>query len=359
MKKHNLLVLILITINSFGQNVFTNAFGGEMPNSIQIVGDNLYVATFATQKLYKLDLNNPTNIETVSNFTIPLLKIDYDAANNDFYCNSLVSLSVVDLDQSLPAVPTFITNVSGNNGLVVHNNIIYVTDGQNIYTYDIALGTSSYQLFYTETDGIVRNPSIYNNELFYQVFNSSDPSNNGIYKIDISISNPSKVLVSSTNVEGVLQSSIIVNDYLYLGFESPNKISRIDLTNSNLPIIPTVIFDDLGAGVIGLANKDETIYYTTGQQIIYNFNESVLNINDFDLNNITIYPNPSENIIRFKGVDAVSENAFYSVYSSAGALIIKGNFHGSLDVSNLNRGMYFIELNEDGKRIYVTKIIKN
>ncbi len=355
MKKITLLLLISISLNSFAQDVFTMAFGGELPTAIQVVDNDLYVATFQTNRLYRLAIDNPTNIEMVAEFTNPLWKMDFDPLTNDFYCNNLGSLSSVDLDQSIPVTPVTITSVADGNGLEVTNNMVYVSDGQNVYSYDIAVGISSYQLFYTDSTGIIRNPSVYNNELYYQLMipNNSSP-NNGIYKIDTANPSAQKVLVAS-NPGGFLQSSLIINDYLYLGLETSNMLVRLDLSTTNLPITPVVMLDNLGAGVIGLAHKGSTIYYTTGQQIIYTYQDAVLSTDDVVQNPISMYPNPTKELIHIKG--NLSGNPLYSIYTQTGVKIKEDQLRNTINISELASGIYFLMLNQNSN-IQTVKIIK-
>lgn len=354
MKKITLLLLISISLNSFAQDVFTMAFGGELPTAIQVVDNDLYVATFQTNRLYRLAIDNPTNIELVAEFTNPLWKLDFDPLTNDFYCNNLGSLSSVDLDLSIPVTPVTITSVADGNGLELTNNMLYVSDGQNVYSYDITVGASSYQLFYTDTEGFIRNPSVYNNELYYQLFIPGSSPGTGIYKIDMANPGAQKVLVAS-NLGGILQSSLIINNYLYLGLETSNMLVRLDLSITNLPITPVVMLDILGAGVIGLAHKGSTIYYTTGQQIIYTYQDAVLSTDDVVQNPISMYPNPTKELIHIKG--DLSGNPLYSIYTQTGVKIKEDQLRNTINISELASGIYFLTLNQNSN-IQTVKIIK-
>jgi len=175
-----------------------------------------------------------------------------------------------------------------------------------------------------------------------------------LFKIDLSSSNPIKVLVSS-NLGGLVQSSLVVNNYLYLGLEDSNKIIRLDLSVTSLPITPEILYDNLSAGVIGIANKNATIYYTSGNQVIYTFDEQVLNVDTINQHPISIYPNPVLQNIFIKG--NISNDLFFTIYAINGIKIKEGNFDNSINISDLNSGLYFIKLNQNNTSL-IKKIIK-
>lgn len=346
MKNFYIISLILISITSTSQTVFTSALAGELPTAIQIVNDDLYVGTFYGFKVYRININNPNNVELVTDFTpTNIWKMGYDSINNDLYCYNFQSLSSIDLSQSLPITSSSVLNINGCNGFEIDNEIVYLAIGGDIYTYDINVGASSYQLIYTDTNGDIYNPRVYNNELYYALGNPT----HSLYKIDLTSSNPQRVLVSSNL--GFVQSSLVVNNYLYLGFESLNEILRIDLSESSLPITPVTVVDNLNGGIIGLANKDNTIYATNGtSQSIITFQDPVLSINVSNKNLISIYPNPTNEILYIMG-DQIN-NLSFRIYSLNGVTLKEGVYNnGVIDVSNFTQGLYFIQLNQNEKTL--------
>lgn len=69
----------------------------------------------------------------------------------------------------------------------------------------------------------------------------------------------------------------------------------------------------------------------------------------------TIYPNP---VIDVLNVKISSENATYSIINLLGQTILKGNVtQQGIDVSNLNNGIYIIDIT-DGEEINSQKFIK-
>ena len=75
-------------------------------------------------------------------------------------------------------------------------------------------------------------------------------------------------------------------------------------------------------------------------------------INDFESNEVVLYPNPAKDIIFIKNV---SGDTLIKIYDINGRLIRETNTNSnSISISDLNRGFYFINVNGQ-----VKKIIKN
>ena len=73
-------------------------------------------------------------------------------------------------------------------------------------------------------------------------------------------------------------------------------------------------------------------------------------LNEFDNGQINIHPNPTNDLLKFTFLE---KNSIYSIYSSNGKLMCTGETDGTVDVTDLKCGVYFIEI--DG---YLPKSIK-
>ncbi len=141
-------------------------------------------------------------------------------------------------------------------------------------------------------------------------------------------------------------------------------LANFDVTAQNVtPDFPYIgtwhdLMDETGSTSINVTSTTNPINIQPGQFIIYGNQASTLSIDDFEtLSGFAIYPNPVN--------DTFSINAnvnLLSVYDITGKLITeyKGSFtQGELfDVSNLNQGIYIIELENDKKQKTTTKLIK-
>ena len=70
---------------------------------------------------------------------------------------------------------------------------------------------------------------------------------------------------------------------------------------------------------------------------------------------ITIYPNPSKNLIY---IDSDNSNFIASIFNLNGKLLIKKSIKTQIDISNLNKGVYFIELINESNKSFHKLIVK-
>ena len=122
-------------------------------------------------------------------------------------------------------------------------------------------------------------------------------------------------------------------------------------------------YGDGGASVT-LTDSNNTVIYTTpgnyGSGASKNFSTDgfVLGINDSQLENISLYPNPASTILNLKN----AENASIQVYDLLGKMILSKvniSMDEQIDVANLQTGTYFIKISKDNlvttKRFLVSK----
>lgn len=70
-----------------------------------------------------------------------------------------------------------------------------------------------------------------------------------------------------------------------------------------------------------------------------------LSLNDVQKPNITIFPNPAQDIIQLKGITQAIE---YRIYNLLGKEVLANTYqpHSTIDLSQLNKGVYFIKLKD-------------
>jgi len=112
----------------------------------------------------------------------------------------------------------------------------------------------------------------------------------------------------------------------------------IDATSSQAFVYNVEDYD--GDGDLDIAscayNQDDLNYFSN--------NLIVLGISDIDLQSLNIYPNPAQDVLNFRGL--TSETLNLSVYDVVGKSVLEASIaqDGSLDISKLNSGLYFIKL---------------
>jgi hypothetical protein len=69
---------------------------------------------------------------------------------------------------------------------------------------------------------------------------------------------------------------------------------------------------------------------------------------------LKIYPNPVETTLYIAGL---TSSSIVSIYSITGALVLQQVVTETIDVSSLDKGMYFVKIESEGEKI-VQKFIK-
>ena len=80
-----------------------------------------------------------------------------------------------------------------------------------------------------------------------------------------------------------------------------------------------------------------------------------LSINDLDLIEIDIYPNPADDKIYFKGL---SDYANINILNLLGQTVLKANTKDYIDISTIEPSVYIIEISSDSDKV-IRKFIKN
>ena len=101
------------------------------------------------------------------------------------------------------------------------------------------------------------------------------------------------------------------------------------------------------------------------QYWIISANNHVANVNQYAIDNsVSIFPNPASGQLFIQTGNGFTGNATSRIYDAEGRLVLKTDFHfngaaaqNEIDVSSLDKGFYFIELNVDSKN-YMLKFVK-
>lgn len=368
-----LLFIFLFNINVSSQTLLSQTQNRE-PYDLKIIENKMYYS--ADNNIYRFSLHNPSNIERVT--SSPYIdneaqQIAYNPDNNSLYCYFKVTsnlafdashfIGVIDLDLDLPITPVIINPTIGTQscGITINNNTLYNAAENKLYALD--LDTENYSVIYTSPDKI-GSPVFYNNEIYFGEL-SFMPS---IYKINPNLSTPNRTLVSNINTPSgdfnELRSSLVVDEYLYLGYEANSKIIRLNLTESNLPVNADIFIEfappgNIGYPVYGLENKNSTIYFSGGVHYrgIYQINDQTLGVEMLNStsDNEYIYPNPAKKNITLESNFNYNR---YLIYSISGEILINEKYNNDINIQNLTNGLYFILFKSD-KVIRIFKFIKN
>ncbi len=88
---------------------------------------------------------------------------------------------------------------------------------------------------------------------------------------------------------------------------------------------------------------------------------NALSIPDLALDNFILYPNPAKDLVSINFNEVLSENMSISIFDIQGKLVLSKKSldldnEASLDISNLESGMYFVKL-KNGQQLATKKLI--
>ncbi len=168
---------------------------------------------------------------------------------------------------------------------------------------------------------------------------------------------------STTSVTFTFSEAVDVHSILPMDASS----ATIDYTltpsgGSNSPVVVSLT----SGGAPGLVpvelNWTNVTSFTVTASSLSNMAFDLLSVNVARLSNpeifnnqrISVYPNPVKNILYIKNASGLN---YINVYDSLGQKVLRSN-HKYIDVSNLSKGMYFLEIHTTNSRIETKRIIK-
>ncbi len=165
----------------------------------------------------------------------------------------------------------------------------------------------------------------------------------------IAINGKSAAIVWRQNISGTAQLPILFTDNIQKGFPSTYElVDAGDVTNTDVAISSNKVF------VVWEDDKSGTVKYRIG-----NYTPSV-SVNEADIINFTIYPNPAKNNLVIKsGKDFT--NAQIKITNALGQttlyMVNQKNTLNVIDISSLHKGIYFIQITS-GNQSAIRKFIK-
>jgi len=166
--------------------------------------------------------------------------------------------------------------------------------------------------------------------------------------------------------EGACNTFNGVYVYEYLGYDTLSALNNFNETNEDCDFQIHNSFETHFFGFIGeefwyeITQENDGLTLAAGNMFMGYaiFKEFPLSVSDNNLSDITIYPNPVSNKLYITSENSVLNKI--TVFSATGKLILEqsNNQDQTIDVSTLEKGIYFIELlSEKGKT--TKKFIKN
>jgi Secretion system C-terminal sorting domain len=370
MKKVFLIYIIFLSaFLSNAQEIFTDVYMDDIPLTIAIHNNQLYVGTFLGQEISRLDLTQPNPIpELVSDISdLYILKmIIHEPSQRLFFIADTFALYSIDLTQTTPItyeVYHFFDNSFNQRGLTIDDDLLYISgsifgeDMGSLFSINLNIGPTSLE-FIRNVPVEMLEISVYNNEIYYR--GRLDPNQptteTPILKADlVNTSNDPEIVAE--NLGDFAQKIHMVDNYMYVGTDDTNgSILRFNL-NEEIPLNPTIILDGFNGPVPSIANASTTFYAIIGSGEIITFEDSELGLDTYNYSKLNIFPNPSSEKLFIQNYD--DHTIDFSIFEVLGKRLQEGRYSADgIDISNFERGIYFLSVTQEGKTETV-KFVKN
>jgi hypothetical protein len=367
-----ILVLGLFLIPIFVANAQTpeTIATTSIPNGeIEIVDEFLYRGGL-NQEVVRIDITDsafPTEIVAQGSESGTYLRFTIDETTENVFLSDIeneVLLKSPIVDGSTSSFSQLGTLEVGVLGLDFYEGRLYFsTAAPQIISLDCANPDNSLALVFDSPDPFpIFNIEIVGDFLYYSTQSSFDaPIDWQIFRLDLTQTVPVPELVTTT--QDRIWSFAAIDDFLYLGSDQGERVTRINLNNS-FPTNDEVVLDPLplepSEELFSIAHDGQFLYYSTNEGV-FRLADDVLSIPDVVGDSFLIYPNPASNVLNiersFQG-QFTSEN--YAIIDASGREIVKGNLSNEkniINVSSLQKGLYFVKIQSDlSKKSY--KFIK-
>lgn len=309
---------------------------GAGPHGLEVVGDNIFVCSGSSLKVYDLQNGEETlNINLGADFANGITHKGDDVFVTDFGGNDIYRYNITSGNFNI-----YIENLPKKPNGIFYDNIedrlLVVCWGGNAPIYEINLSDSTYSTVATTNLGNCDGIAMDNNGDFYV----SAWSNNSINKFNSDFSGGSTVVV-------------------------PNMSSPADIyynRNTDILAIPnsgnnTVIFEGFGSsitftcGLMGCMElSDNTGEYATLEDCEADC--ETISVNEFDAETKAFYPNP---VASGGSIVWQLESAEIQLYNLQGQLILSQwlNKNQALELPLLKKGLYLLRTNNKQERILI------
>ncbi|WP_422104359.1 T9SS type A sorting domain-containing protein [Winogradskyella sp.] len=358
-KCFSFLVFFVFSLNAQVSIVTSEAPGAR---SLAFKDDVLYFGNL--QSIYKIDVTQPDAEKVL--ITAGLSGSTSLAINGNFlyFTENYGGLdggkiSKIDLTADTINIVEVISGLYTPYSLAFKDNDLYIADrgADSIYKIDITQASPS--LIDVVTTGLFQPISLLfdGNDLYigedWDSFQDEEYGK-GVFKMDITASNPTLTLMGNTMLKPT--GLAIFENTLYIKEADNLGITSLDL-NENPPIASggfLFLGDISGNGELEI--KDNELYFAESQlNKISKYSFDNLSLHDYDIVDLKIYPNPSNDYIYVLGSIETEKN--YTIYNPLGKIVLSGSIseRRTINIQNLDHGIYFLKFDH----INAIKFIKN
>jgi len=187
-----------------------------------------------------------------------------------------------------------------------------------------------------------------------------EASNNMLTNIVTDSNNTSLAVIEASGNQLTSLDVSSISSLLRLIVDDNTNLSSLVIKNGNNSSIATSNFSALNNTNLGCIEVDDVPYATANWTnidagTIFSQNCAALSSNDFLINDISLYPNPTSQYLNLNTL----ENVTYTIITIAGKVLLNGSLseNEKISVQSLEKGVYFLRL-DSRKNQKILKFIK-
>jgi hypothetical protein len=245
------------------------------------------------------------------------------------------------------------------------NSFLRFSNGQGLSGSEVTTapyeGTKNYQLLYNGTSTYV-----------HGIFIARNAGNTGDVAIDMSSYSFYNVSIKTVSAApfyirmrgNTITAKVLIdpasNGY---GFKNDGKWHFMSIPYADfIPESGTFSFANVTEAFVLRSNAAATLVGTGNNDFeidnIYVSTTKILGVNNFESNEVSMYPNPASNSFKIRATNTIDRITIYNTLGQKMQELSPNKINENIDISSLKNGLYFIQVESEGKSV-TSKLIKN
>ena len=246
----------------------------------------------------------------------------------------------------------------------VGNSFLRFSNGQGFTGSEVTTapyeGTKNYQLLYNGTSSYV-----------HGVFIARNAANTGDVAIDISSYSYYNVAIKTVSAApfyirmrgNAITAKVLIDPSSNgFGFKNDGKWHFMSIPFADfIPESAAFSLTSVTEAFVLRSNAASTLVGTTNDfefDNIYVSTTKILGLNNFESNDVNMYPNPATNSFKIRATNTIDRITIYNTLGQKIQELSPNKINENIDVSSLKNGLYFIQVESEGKSV-TSKLIKN
>lgn len=244
------------------------------------------------------------------------------------------------------------------------NSFIRFSNGQGFTASEVTTapyeGTKNFQLLYNGTSSYV-----------HGIFIARNTANTGDVSIDLSSYSYYNVAIKTVSVApfyirmrgNAITAKVLIdpasNAY---GFKNDGNWHFMSIPIADfIPESGTFSLTSVSEVFVLRSNAAASLVGTTNDfefDNIYVSTTKILGVNNFESNEVSMYPNPANNSFKIRAANTIDRITIYNSLGQKIQIVSPNKSNETIDVSSFKNGLYLIQVESQGKSV-TSKLIKN